>query len=96
MENYGATLHAADADTGTTARRDEFVPVLGIASLLAVAVGTVVGQGPIVSVLQGIGLGGTGFLVVLLISFGIAICNAITFAELSLMFPRTGGLSTYT
>lgn len=96
MENYGATLHAADADTGMTARRDKFVPVLGIASLLAVAVGTVVGQGPIVSVLQGIGLGGTGFLVVLLISFGIAICNAITFAELSLMFPRAGGLSTYT
>lgn len=89
MENHLASLPAAGADT-------KLVPVLGIVSLLAVAVGTVVGQGPIVSVLQGIGIGGTGFLVVLLISFGIAICNATTFAELSLMFPCAGGLSTYT
>ena len=92
MKNNGGPLSGA----GATERRNRLVPVLGLTSLLAVAVGTVVGQGPIVSVLQGVGLGGSGFLLVMLVSFGISICNAVTFAELSLMFPRAGGLSTYT
>lgn len=38
----------------TTPRRDSFKRTLGLASLVAVAVGIVVGQGPIVSAMQGV------------------------------------------
>lgn len=69
---------------------------LGFVTLLAIAVGVVVGQGPIMSVLQGIGFGGTNFILALAIGLVISLCNATTFAELSLMIPRAGMLSTYT
>lgn len=84
------------ATVAPDAHRDQFKAVLGFSTMLAVAVGVVVGQGAIVSVLQGVGFGGTNFIVVLAIGFVIAMCNAASFAELSLMFPRAGGLSTYT
>jgi amino acid transporter len=90
------TIPAATPTGVPGARRDHFKAVLGFPTMLAVAVGTVVGQGAIVSVLQGVGLGGTDFIAVLAVGFVIAMCNAASFAELSLMFPRAGGLSTYT
>lgn len=71
-------------------------PKLGFITLLAIAVGVVVGQGPIMSVLQGIGFGGTNFIIALGLGLFISLCNASTFAELSLMMPRAGSLSTYT
>lgn len=87
---------AVPSATSTSAPSAHFRAVLGFPTMLAVAVGVVVGQGAIVSVLQGVGFGGTDFMVVLAVGFVIAMCNAASFAELSLMFPRAGGLSTYT
>jgi len=69
---------------------------LGFVTLVSIAVGVVVGQGAIISVLQGVGLGGTNFLLVLLVGLIIALCNATSFAELALMFPKSSNLSTYT
>ena len=69
---------------------------LGLISLISIAVGVVVGQGAIISVLQGVGLGGANFLLALVLGLLIALCNATSFAELSLMFPRSSNLSTYT
>lgn len=82
--------------SNANAENSKFKPLLKFGSLLAIAVGLVVGQGPIVSVLQGVGYGGTDFILVLVIGLIIALCNASTFAELSLMFPKAGSLSTYT
>ena len=87
-------MSAIGVDAGTG--KSKFKPLLKLSSLFAIGVGVVIGQGPIVSLLQGVGLGGTDFILVLMIGLIIALCNAFTFAELSLMFPSAGSLSTYT
>lgn len=70
---------------------------IGFATMIAICIGVVVVQGSMVSALQGIGFGGAGFLAAALVAFLLAQCNALTFAELSLMFPRAGGtLGSYT
>ena len=77
-------------------RRQDLKRTLGLSSLVAVAIGLVVGQGPIVSAMQGFALGGSDFLVAILIAFFIALFSIFSFAELSLMFPRAGTLGSYT
>ena len=79
-----------------TPHRDSFKRTLGLASLVAVAIGIVVGQGPIVSAMQGFALGGSDFLIAMAIAFFIALFSIFSFAELSLMFPRAGTLGSYT
>lgn len=69
---------------------------LGFHALFAAAVGIVVGQNAIVSVLQGVSYGGYNFLAVLAVGLVFALCNAASFSELALMIPRAGGLGTYT
>ncbi len=70
---------------------------LGFATMIAICIGVVVVQGSMVSALQGIGFGGAGFLAAAVVAFILAQCNAMTFAELSLMFPRSEGtLGSYT
>ena len=70
---------------------------IGFATMIAICIGVVVVQGSMVSALQGIGFGGAGFLAAAVVAFILAQCNALTFAELSLMFPRAGGtLGSYT
>ena len=70
---------------------------LGFATMIAVCIGVVVVQGSMVSALQGVGFGGAGFLAAAVVAFILAQCNAMTFAELSLMFPRSEGtLGSYT
>ncbi len=95
MDN-GQPLAEPPAAAGINHHRDNFQAVLGFRALFSGAVGIVVGQNAIVSVLHGVGYGGFDFLVVLGIGFLFALCNAATFSELSLMLPRAGGLSTYT
>ena len=73
-----------------------FKRVLGFRSLLAIAVGLVVSQGVMVILLQGTGLAGLGFFLALGTGYVLAITYVYSFAELSLMFPRAGSLSTYT
>jgi len=69
---------------------------LGLTTLVAIGVGTVIGQGAFVSILQGVGINGTGFLIAMLIAFVLTLGHAFTFSELSLMMPKAGGISTYT
>ena len=69
---------------------------LGFTTLIAIGVGQVIGQGAFVSLLQGVGINGTGFMVAMLIAFALTLGHAFTFAELSLMMPKAGGISTYT
>jgi len=70
--------------------------VLGLGALLAVAVGLVVSQGVMMLMLQGVGTAGLGFLLPLAMAFVLALTYAVSFAELALMIPRAGSLSSYT
>lgn len=69
---------------------------LGLLTLVAVGVGTVVGQGAAISILQGVGRGGTAFMAALAIAFVLTLCAIYTFTELALLMPKAGGISTYT
>lgn len=73
-----------------------FKRVLGLPSLIAVGVGIVVAQGCFVSILQGMGIGTFAFLPAIAIAFILTLCYVYTFAELSLMMPKTGSVGTYT
>jgi amino acid transporter len=68
---------------------------LGFSSLLAASIGVIVGQLGMVSLLQGVGIGGAGFFVALLIAFALALANAAAYAEMALMMPNAGSLSSY-
>ena len=70
--------------------------ILNFRSLFCVAIGLVVAQNVMVALLNGAGQGGWAFLAVLLFAYLLTLCYASSFAELALMFPRAGTLSTYT
>ncbi|MBP6675494.1 MAG: APC family permease [Vitreoscilla sp.] len=70
-------------------------PALGLAALFSVAIGVIVGQSTIVSLLQAVGISGWGFLGAMAIGYGLMLCNSASFAELALLMPRAGGLSGY-
>lgn len=69
---------------------------LGLTSLIAICVGVVVGQGPLITVLQGVGINASAFFVAMLIAFVLTLGYVFTFTELTLMMPKAGGISTYT
>lgn len=71
-------------------------PSLGLTALLAVAIGLVVSQGVMVLMLQGAGIAGLGFLIPLALALALALTYVVSFAELALMIPRAGSLSSYT
>ncbi len=70
--------------------------ILGLRSLFAIAIGVVVAQVVFISILQGVGLGGSDFFVALLIAFILTLCYVFTFSELALMLPKAGSISAYT
>jgi amino acid transporter len=70
--------------------------VLGFPSLLAVAVGLVVASTTLVSLSQGMGIGGYGFILSMLIAWVLMIFQAFTFSELAITMPRAGSISSYT
>ncbi|QIH07516.1 MULTISPECIES: APC family permease [unclassified Pseudomonas] len=70
--------------------------VLGLGSLVSVAVGLVVSQGVMVLMLQGAGMAGLGFFIPLLLAYLLALTYAMSFSELALLVPRAGSLSSYT
>jgi amino acid transporter len=70
--------------------------VLGLTSLFIITIGLVVSQTSVVSILQGAGLGGGAFLIAILIAFILTLCYISTYAELALMMPKAGSISTYT
>lgn len=69
---------------------------MGFPTMMAVCIGMVIVQGAMISAMQGIGIGGTAFIFAMLAALIIAQFNAMSFAELSLMFPQQGTLATYT
>ncbi|MGO3701043.1 MULTISPECIES: APC family permease [Halomonas] len=77
--------------TSTSTRRQ-----IGFKTMIAICVGCVVVQGSMASALMGFGLGGLSFLAAMLVAALFAVCNAMTFSELSLMYPQAGTLATYT
>lgn len=69
---------------------------IGLITMMAICIGLVIVQGAMISALQGIGMGGTTFVFAMIAALIISQCNAMSFAELSLMFPQEGTLATYT
>ncbi|SBS29325.1 Serine/threonine exchanger SteT [Marinomonas spartinae] len=69
---------------------------IGLLTMMATCIGMVIVQGAMISAMQGIGLGGMGFIFAMLAALIIAQFNAMSFSELSLMFPQEGTLATYT
>ncbi|WP_341890005.1 APC family permease [Variovorax sp. YR752] len=68
---------------------------LGFSALFAAAIGAIVAQIGMVSSAQGIGIGGWGFVGALFIAFAISMANAFAYAEMSLMLPSQGSLSSF-
>ncbi len=69
---------------------------LGLPTMMAVCIGLVIVQGAMISALQGLGIGGMGFIAAMVVALILAQFNAMSFSELSLMFPQSGTLATYT
>lgn len=65
-------------------------------TMMAICIGLVIVQGSMISALQGIGIGGMGFIAAMITALILAQFNAMSFAELSLMFPQQGTLAMYT
>ncbi len=70
--------------------------VLGFWSCLAVAVGLVVASSTLVSLGQGFGLAGSGFVIAMIGAWLLMLVTAMSYGELGTMLPRAGGISTYT
>lgn len=70
--------------------------VLGFPALLAAAVGLVVASTTLVSLGQGMGIGGYGFILAMVIAWILMIFQAFTFSELAITMPRAGSISSYT
>jgi amino acid transporter len=70
--------------------------ILGFPSLLATAAGVFVASTTLVSLGQGVGVGGYSFIVAMFIACLLMIFQAFSFSELSLMLPRAGTVSSYT
>lgn len=89
----GVAIDAAGTQGGSCVTGNR----LSFLTMISICIGLVIVQGSMVSATQGIGLGGSGFIAAMLCAFVLAIFNAMTFAELSLMYPQSGGsLATYT
>ncbi len=73
---------------------------LGMWTLIAITLGLAISQLGLVGVLQGVGIAAGKPLSLIVLAFVcaylLAISYALSFAELSLMMPSSGGLSTYT
>lgn len=69
---------------------------IGLWAAVATAVGIVVSSSAMVSLGQGFGLGGPGFVIAMALAFLLNLCVAFSFAELAGMIPRAGGLNRYT
>jgi amino acid transporter len=69
---------------------------LGFWSCLAVGVGLVVASTTLVSLGQGMGIAGGGFLLAMIVAWLLQFFTAMSFGELACMMPRAGGISSYT
>ena len=69
---------------------------LGFFSLFSVAIGIIIAQTGMLPLLQTAAITQSGFFIALGCAYLLGITYILSFAELSLMFPRAGGLATYT
>ena len=69
---------------------------LGLRALVATAVGVVVVQSTMISMLNGAGLGAIKYLAAIGLAALLALSYVLSFAELALMLPRAGSVSAYT
>lgn len=69
---------------------------LPLPALVATAVGVVVVQSTMISMLNGAGIGHVNFLVAIGISALLALTYVLSFSELALMLPKSGSVSAYT
>lgn len=69
--------------------------ILGLGALFAASIGVIVSQVTMASVLQGVGLGGWGFVIAMVLAFLLALTNAMAYTEMSLMMPEVTSLSSY-
>lgn len=70
---------------------------LGLPSVVSTGVGLIVATSCLMSLGQGAGTLGTGFIVAMVIACAINICTALSMAELNAFMPNlTGGLAQYT
>jgi len=69
---------------------------LGLPSALAAGIGLIVATSCLVSLSQGIGIGGRGFIIAMAIACGLNILVALSFAEMNSLMPISGGLGQYT
>jgi amino acid transporter len=75
---------------------EELKKALGFWSCFSVAVGLVVASTTLVSLGQGMGIGGGGFIYAMVAACMLQLFSAMTYGELGTMLPRAGGISTYT
>lgn len=68
---------------------------LGLRSLFAASIGVIVAQLGMVTLMQGVGIGGWGFMAAMFIAFVLALTNAMAYVEMALMMPSAGSLSSY-
>jgi amino acid transporter len=68
---------------------------LGFKVLFAASIGVIVAQLGMVTLMQGVGIGGWGFIGAMFIAFVLALTNAMAYAEMSLMMPGARSLSSY-
>ena len=69
---------------------------LGLPSVIATGVGLIVATSCLLSLGQGAGALGTGFILPMVIACAINICTALCLAELNAIMPNlTGGLAQY-
>jgi amino acid transporter len=69
--------------------------ILTFGALFSASIGVIVSQVTMVSVLQGMGLGGAGFILAMVLAFALALTNAMAYTEMSLMMPEATSLSSY-
>ena len=70
---------------------------LGLASVISTGVGLIVATSCLMSLGQGAGAIGTGFIVSMIMACAINICTALCMSELNALMPNlTGGLAQYT
>ncbi len=76
--------------------KTELRKTLGFFSCFSVAVGLVVASSTLVSLGQGMGLAGGGFVIAMATGWVLQLFSAQSYAELACMMPHAGGLRSYT
>lgn len=81
-----------NTDSSPTLRRGS----IGLWSCIAVSVGCVVASSTLISLGQGMGIAGGGFIIAMGVAWLLQQFSAQSYSELSCMMPHAGGIRTYT